>query len=186
MMTAEQIISSNKTALETMFGFSAKAFANVEKIVELNVATAKAALAESAEHAKAAVSVKDAQEFMALQAALIQPSAEKIAAYSRTVYEITSGATADLGKNIEEQSAEAQKKFMSLVDTAAKNAPAGSEAAVSMVKSAVTAANSAFETVQKSVKQATELAEKNIAAATETAMKATTAATATATAAKKR
>jgi phasin family protein len=179
MLTVEQIVAANKANLDTLFGLTTKAFAGVEKMVELNVTAAKAALAESAEHAKASLSVKDAQEFLALQAGLIQPLAEKSAAYSRHLYDIASSAGAEFTKNVEAQSAEAQKKFMGFVDTAAKNAPAGSESAVAMMKNAVTAANSALEQVQKSVKQAAEVAEKNFAAAAETAVKATGAATAT-------
>jgi phasin family protein len=177
MLTVEQIAASNKATLETLFGLTTKAFEGVEKMVELNVTAAKAALAESADHAKASLSVKDAQEFLALQAGLLQPMAEKSAAYSRHLYDIASGAGAEFTKNVEAQSAEAQKKIMGLVDTAAKNAPTGSESAVAMMKSAVTAANTAFESVQKSVKQATEMAEKNFAAASETAVKATASAT---------
>jgi phasin family protein len=177
MLTVEQIAASNKATLETLFGLTTKAFEGVEKMVELNVTAAKAALAESADHAKASLSVKDAQEFLALQAGLLQPLAEKSAAYSRHLYDIASGAGAEFTKNVEAQSAEAQKKIMGLVDTAAKNAPTGSESAVAMMKSAVTAANTAFESVQKSVKQATEMAEKNFAAASETAVKATASAT---------
>ena len=44
----------------------------------------------------------------------------------------------------------------------AKNSPAGSEAAVAVMKSAVAAANNAFESVQKAVKQASEVAEANV------------------------
>ena len=177
MLTAEQILASNKATLETLFGLTTKAFEGVEKMVELNVTAAKAALAESADHAKASLSVKDAQEFMALQAGMIQPLAEKTAAYSRHLYDIASGAGAEFTKNVEAQTAETQKKILGLVDSAAKNAPAGSESAVAMMKSAVAAANNAFESVQKSVKQATEMAEKNFAAASETAVKATASAT---------
>jgi phasin family protein len=179
MLTVEQIVASNKANLDTLFGLTTKAFAGVEKMVELNVTAAKAALAESTEHAKASLGAKDAQEFMALQAGMIQPLAEKTAAYSRHLYDIATSASAEFTKNVEEQAADAQKKLMGLVDTASKNAPAGSESAVAMMKSAVAAANNAFESVQKSVKQATEMAEKNFAAASETAMKATASATAT-------
>ena len=177
MLTAEQILASNKATLETLFGLTTKAFEGVEKMVELNVTAAKAALAESADHAKASLSVKDAQEFMALQAGMIQPLAEKTAAYSRHLYDIASGAGAEFTKSVEAQSAETQQKILGLVDSATKNAPAGSESAVAMMKSAVSAANNAFESVQKSVKQATEMAEKNFAAASETAVKATASAT---------
>ena len=178
MLTAEQLLAAQKANLATLFDLGQKAFEGVEKMMELNLQVAKTSFEEASDHAKAVLAVKDAQELLALQASLLQPAAEKAAAYSRHLYDIASGASAEFAKNLEAQTADAQKKFMGLVDSAAKNAPAGSEAAVSMMKNAVTAANSAFESVQKSVKQATEMAEKNFAAATETAVKATGAATA--------
>ena len=44
MMTPEQIVASHKANVETLFGLTAKAFEGVEKLVELNMAAAKAAL----------------------------------------------------------------------------------------------------------------------------------------------
>lgn len=169
MLTVEQVVASHKANVETMLGLTAKAFEGVEKIVELNMAASKAALAESGEHAKALLSVKDAQELLALQSGLFQPLAEKTAAYSRHLYDIAAAQGAELSKVLEEQSEQNQRKFSNLVDSAAKNAPAGSEAAVAVMKSAVSSANSALESVQKAVKQATELAEANFNAVTATA-----------------
>jgi phasin family protein len=135
MLTVEQVMSSHKANIETLMGLTSKAFEGVEKIVELNLTASKAALAETGEHAKAVLSVKDAQELLALQSGLFQPLAEKTAAYSRHLYDIASGSTAEFGKAFEGQAADAQKKFMGLVDNAAKNAPAGSETAVAVMKS---------------------------------------------------
>ena len=180
MLTPEQILASHKANVETLFGLTNKAFEGVEKLVELNVGAAKAALNESATQTQAALSVKDAQELLTLQAGLFQPLAEKTVAYSRHLYDIASGTGAEFGKAAEAQAADAQKKFMAVVDNAAKNAPAGSETAVAMMKSAVAAANNAFESVQKAVKQANELAEANFNAV------ASTTATAAKPAAKKR
>jgi hypothetical protein len=118
------------------------------------------------------LSVKDAQELMALQSGLLQPLAEKTAAYSRHLYDITSGSTAEFAKAIEGQAADVQKSFMGLVDNAAKNAPAGSETAVAVMKSAVAAASNALESVQKAVKQATDVAEANFSAVAATAVNA--------------
>ena len=161
MLTVEQVVASHKANIETLFGLTTKAFEGVEKIVELNLTASRAALSEVGDHAKAVLSIKDAQELLALQSSLFQPLAEKTAAYSRHLYDIASGSTAEFTKAVEGQSAEAQKKFANLVDTAAKNAPAGSETAVAMFKSAVSAANNALESVQKAVKQATDVAEAN-------------------------
>lgn len=161
MSTVEQVLASQKANVETLLGLTSKAFEGIEKIVELNLSASKAALAESADTAKAVLSVKDAQELLALQAGLLQPLAEKTAAYSRHLYEIATGSTAELSKTFESQAADAQKQFLGLVETAAKNAPAGSESAVAVMKSTVAAANNALESVQKAVKQATEAAESN-------------------------
>ena len=61
-----------------------------------------------------------------------------------------------------------------MMDTATQNAPAGSESAVAMMKSAVAAANNAFESVQKAVKQASDLAESNYNAMAQNVSSATT------------
>jgi len=177
MLTAEQVLAAQKANVETLFGLTGKAFEGVEKLVELNLQVARTALGEAAETAKAALSIKDAQELLALQAGLLQPSAEKAAAYSRHVYEIAAATNAEVTKVAEAQLADAQKKLTGFVDSAVKNAPAGTENAVALVKSAMSAANNAYESVQKAAKQATEVAEANFQAITTTAVKASQAAT---------
>ena len=155
----------------------------------------KAALSDVASHTHALLSVRDAQELLALQAGLIQPLAEKTAAYSRHLYDIASGTGAEFGKAFEAEAAEvqnrfaefskafeaelaeAQKTFVALVDSAAKNAPAGTETAMAVMKSTVTAANNAFESVHKAVKQAGEVAEANFNMVATSAVSATKTAT---------
>ena len=177
MLTTEQVMAAHKANVDTLFGLTSKAFEGVEKLVELNLQMARAALGEAADTAKAALSVKDAQELMALQAGLLQPAAEKAAAYSRHLYDIAAATSAEVGKVAEATAAETQAKFMSAVDSAMQNAPAGSENAVALVKSAVAAANNAYEGVQKAVKQATDVAEANFQSISDSATKATQAVT---------
>jgi phasin family protein len=172
MLTPEQVVAANKANVETLFGLTNKAFEGVEKLVELNLQVARTALGEFAEGAKAAMSVKDAQELLALQAGLLQPSAEKAVAYGRHVYEIAASTNAEVSKVAEVQMADMQKKFVASVDSAIKNAPAGSENAVSLVKSAIAAANNAYESVHKAAKQAADIADANFQAVTNTAVKA--------------
>jgi phasin family protein len=174
--TPDQFMAAHKANVETLFGLTNKAFEGVEKLVELNLQVAKASLGEFAETTKAALSVKDAQELLALQSTLLQPAAEKAAAYSRHLYDIAAATNAEVTKVAEAKLAEAQQAFMSSVDAAVKNAPAGTESAVSLVKSALAAANNAYESVHKATKQATEVAEANFQAITSQAVKATQAA----------
>ncbi|MDF1483826.1 phasin family protein [Ramlibacter sp. H39-3-26] len=179
-MTPEQLLASQKANADTLFDLTNKAFEGIEKLVELNLTASRAALADAASQTQALFGVKDVQELLALQASLLQPLAEKSAAYSRHLYEIASGTGTEFGKAIESKAADTQKALVSLVDNVAKNAPAGSETAVAVFKSAVSAANNAFDSVHKAVKQATDVAEANFNAV------AATAATAAKTAAPKK
>ena len=171
--TPDQLMAAQKANVETLFDLTNKAFEGVEKLVELNLQVARASLSEVAETTKAALSVKDAQELLALQASLLQPSAEKAASYSRHVYDILAGTQAEVTKATEGTMADVQKKMMAAVDTAIKNAPAGTENAAALMKSAVAAANNAYESVHKAAKQAAEVAESNFQTMTTTAVKAT-------------
>ena len=173
MLTAEQIMASQKANVETLFGLTNKAFEGIEKLLELNVAASKAALADVSNHSQAVLSAKDAQELLALQASLFQPLAEKAAAYSRHLYDIAQGTGGEFGKTLEAQTAEMQQRFTSLLEDAGKNAPAGSEAAVSIMKNAVAAATNAVESMQKAVKQASEVAESNFNAVAKNATEVT-------------
>jgi len=161
-LTPEQVIAANKANLETLVGLTNKAFAGVEQLIELNLAAAKAAMSESQQQAQAALTVKDAQQLLALQASLFQPLAEKAVAYNRHLYEIASSTGSDFTKAYEAQVLGAQRAFNELVDNMAKNAPAGSETAVAAFKTAVSAGNNALESVQKAVKQATDLTQAQV------------------------
>lgn len=179
-LTADQLLAAHKANVEALFGLTTKAFEGVEKIIELNVTASKAALSEASDAAQAVLGAKDAQELLALQASLVQPLAEKTAAYSRHLFNIAQGTSSEFSKAFEAKSAEAQQNFTTLVDTAARNAPAGSETAVAMFKSAVSAANNAYESVQKAVKQASDVAEANFNAVQSQAVAAATGAAKTA------
>jgi phasin family protein len=154
MQTAEQLIAAQKAHVEAAFTLATKAFDGVEKTVEVSLQAAKALLCDAAEHAQAVLSAKDAQELLSLQGGLLQPAAEKTAAYSRHVCDIAAATNAEVGKAVEAQLAELQKNFLAVVDDALKNAPAGSKDAIALMTSTVTAASNAYETVQEATEQA--------------------------------
>ena len=134
--------------------------------------TARAVLEDSVASTKALMGAKDVQELISLQTSLAQPMVEKAVAYSRSIYEIASQTQEEVSKLFEAQVAEANKTFAAALDKAAKSAPAGSDVAVAAVKSAIAAANSAYDSVTKAAKQVAEIAEANVAAATSATVKA--------------
>lgn len=176
LMSPEQFIEAQKSQVAALVGLSQKSFANVEKVVELNMNAAKAALDDSAQVVQTLLSVKDVQELMTVSSSLGQPLAEKAVSYGKDVYELSSGIANESAKLVEEKLAESNKSFVEMFEAASKNAPAGSEGVVALVKSAMGAANSAYDSMSKAAKQAVEMAESNVASVTSTAVKSTKAA----------
>ena len=175
--TPEQFASANKATVDSLLSLANTALASAERIAALNLNTARSVLEDSVSGAKALLGAKDAQEALSIQASLTQPNVEKAAAYSRSVYEISAQTQEELSKMVEAQFGDFQKAVAGLLDKAAKSAPAGSDVAVAAVKSAIAAASSAFDNMNKAAKQVAELAEANVAAATNATVKATGSAT---------
>ena len=170
--TPEQFAANNKSNVEAMLTLANTAFASAERLAALNLNTARTMLEDSVASAKALLGVKDIQGFVALQTTLAQPAAEKAVAYSRSIYEIATQTQEEISKIVESQFAEANKNVATALDKAAKNAPAGSDVAVAAVKSAIAAANSAYDSMTKAAKQVAEITEANVAAATSATVKA--------------
>jgi phasin family protein len=172
MFTPDQFAAAYKSNLDSLFALSAKTFESVERLIDLNLNVAKASLAETSDKAKELMSLRDQQEVVQFQVSMAQPTAEKLLAYSRHVNEIANAARAELAKFAETQEAETNQKFSSLIDTAAKNAPTGSESGIAILKSALDAATSAYESLNKAAKQFADMAEANVTAATTATVKA--------------
>jgi phasin family protein len=168
---AEQFTTANKAGIETLQTVANTSLTGLANLTLLNLNTARAVLEDSAANAKALLAVKDVQGLLALQKSLAQPTLEKTIAYSRSVYEIVSQSSNGVTLVVEEQVSEASKNVNSAIEKALKNAPAGSEVAVTAVKSAIAAANSAYSNISKVAKQATEMAEANVASANAAAVK---------------
>jgi phasin family protein len=161
-LTPEQITAAQKANLETLSGLTNQALKSIEKLVELNMQIAKQSLGDSMSSAKKALEVKDIQQLLAHQAEAVQPMAEKIMAYSRHLYELAHETQASFTKSAEQEFQAGQKKMNALVEDWTKNAPAGSDAAVTAIKQAIASATNVFETSQKAVKHAVEIAQTNL------------------------
>jgi phasin family protein len=163
--TPNQLLELQRTHVDAMQALGTTLFQATEKLATLNLAATRNFLNESAAAAQTLLSAKDPQELAAIAGTLAQPGAEKFVSYSRGAYTIASAAGAELSKIVETQMAEGSRKLGEAIDAASHAAPAGSEPAISFIKSSFAAANSAFDAVTKATRAATESAESNIAAA---------------------
>jgi phasin family protein len=168
-VTPEQIQAANKANVEAFLAAANAQFAALEKLASIQAGAIRSAFEDSIANTRALLGAKDVQEFVSLQNSFAQPAMEKAIAYSKSVYEVATGAYAEMSKVTERRIAEWNENFATLLDKVSKNAPAGSDVAVAAVKSMLAAANSAYDNFTKVAKQATEIAEANVAAATETA-----------------
>ncbi|HZV65914.1 MAG TPA: TIGR01841 family phasin [Telluria sp.] len=165
----EQFSNATKANFESQFAIfsslTSTAFEGMEKLVDLNINAAKASIEESSIATRQLFSAKDPQEFFSLTAAQAQPTAEKAISYGRQLATIAAGTQAEFSKAAESQIAETNRKVISLVDEVSKNAPAGSENVVAVIKATLGNANAGYEQFTKTTKQAVEALETNLNAA---------------------
>ncbi|WP_151637163.1 TIGR01841 family phasin [Noviherbaspirillum aerium] len=186
----EQFSTASKASVEAQLAvlsaLTSKTVEGLEKVVDLNLTTFKSSIEASNAAVKQLLTVKDPQEWLTLATAQSQPNTEKALAYGRQLASIASDVQAEFSKAAEAQIAENSRKLLNLIDEVTKNAPAGSENAIALFKSAVGNASAGYEQFNKTAKQAADTIETNLnQAVTQLTQPAAAAAKATSRAAKK-
>ena len=171
-LNLEQAAAASKANIELLLSVAQTALSTAESLAALNLHTVREAFADNAKNARTLLGAKTPQEAAALQAQLAQPAVEKAVSYSRSVYEISTGAANELGKLIQSQFVELNKAAQDLAEKTAKASPFGSDVALAAVRQAVNAANSAFDNLNKAAKQAAEFTEAGVNTVTNAAVKA--------------
>ena len=172
MPSAKDFAAVAQSNVDILLALSSKAFEGGEKLVALNLQVAKGGLAEAAKTSTAALSAKDPQSLLSVQAGAVQPAASKASEYATQVAAIMTETKTDLDKSIAKSVAEAQSAFSTMIEAAQKNAPVGSADGIALWRSAVEVANKGYKAWQEAAKQATEVAQANYTAASNTVTKA--------------
>jgi phasin family protein len=162
----EQFSTASKAGFEAQISLfnslTSKTFEGFEQFVGLHLTAAKKSVEESSVATKQLFAAKDPQEFFGLFAALAQPNAEKAVAFGRNLAAIASGVQAEFSQAAEAQIKENSRKVLELVEELTKNAPAGSEQAIAVFKTAIGNANAGYEQFTKTAKQAVDTIEANL------------------------
>lgn len=162
----EQFSAVAKANLDTQLAIlstlTSQTFESLEKVVELNLAAARASLEESNAAVKQLISAKDPQDFINLTTAQAQPNTNKASEYLRHLTSIISNVQAELTKTTEAHVADTNRKAVARVEEFSKNAPAGSENFVALFKTAMGNANAIYDQINKSTKQAVDTLEANL------------------------
>jgi phasin family protein len=167
--TPDQLLQMQKAALESFKAVAAASFQGFEKLATLNMQASKATFGDITEKADAVIKANDPKVLAEIASTSAQPAAEKAGAYAKHVYDIAQQTNTEIAAIFEKQIAASNKQLHSAIDAFAKTAPAGSEGVTTFVKSAVSAANTAWDQVNKASKQVADYAETNLATVTKTA-----------------
>lgn len=162
-MINEQIATAANASVDTAFTQAASVLNGFEKLVRLNVQAVKATIGENAETVQNVLAVKNSQDLITLAKTLQQQTSEKVIGYSRHLQDIVTATVAELRAANQAQLDAAQQRLAEALEQAFKNAPAGSEAAVAMVKSSFEQAGKAYETARSAAVQLTDTVTANVA-----------------------
>jgi phasin family protein len=157
----DRFIQLGKSSLEAALAVASITLHSTERLLDLNLKTAREALDQGMRNAKALTEASNVQDVLAMQSNAAQPGIDKAIAYSRGLYEVASQAQTELNKLVEARIAQVNEDLIAALDNVAKVAPAGSEPAIAAFKSAMTMANSAYDTFAKTARQAAETAVNN-------------------------
>ncbi len=167
--TPDDLLKLQTEAFKNASAAWEQAIKGAQKLADLNIASSKEAFEATTAKVQAMLAAKDPQAFAALLSDGSQASPEKMQAYAKDVYAITSETFNGLKSLAEQQIADAQKGFVSSIEAALANAPAGSETAVGFLKSALDAAGKAYAQAVDANKKLFDMAEVNLAGATKAA-----------------
>jgi phasin family protein len=165
----DQRVALQRQSLESAQAIAMASFAGFEKLAQLNVQAAKASVEECVQRSMSLLETRDVMALAETFTESAQPSGDKFTAYARHVYEIASETGAEISKVVEKQFSEGNRQLTASIEALAKNSPVGSEGVVTLVKSAVTAANATWDQVNKASRQVVEMTEANVANATNAA-----------------
>jgi phasin family protein len=172
----EQFGSLSKSSVDAALQFAQVGFTGAERLMALNLEAAKVGFDVTAKNAKAAIAVKDANEFNALRNKAAETGVEFAVGYSKNLYDVAVSTQAQYSSLIEAGVGQFQQTVAETLDKVSKASPAGTDVFVNAMKSGLAASTAATDNMSKAAKQFTAFADtafKNATEATEKVSKPT-------------
>ena len=127
---------------------------NSQKIMELQIGTARSLFEEGVANSKALVSASDPREAMALRTQFAQSSTEKMLGCARQIAEITSSTQAEVGRMVTQQLSLGGKDMMEAFQKVFKGMPIADSGALGAMQTAMDTARAAFDQVTRASQEA--------------------------------
>ena len=162
MIKIDQLTAANEAAIAQFSQFAQLSLANLEKFAQLGLGAARENVEQATAHVQALAGAKDVHEVIALNSAALEPVMKRAYTYSRTAYETAAETNTEVKRVFEKQAAEYNRAAVAALEEAFKYAPTGSESVVDNVKSAMAAAQSAYNNFASINRQILETVEKTV------------------------
>jgi phasin family protein len=161
----EYFADFNKSSVDQATKLANVTFSGLEQLVNLNLSAAKTAFEINTKNFKALSEITDVQDLVAFRTKVAESGVENVLSYSRDAYEVVSGTQAEVSKVVEAGMSTMNKNLASVVDKAVKSAPAGSDVAVTALKSTMAATSAAFDSMTKATRQVIDFTDASVRAA---------------------
>ena len=163
MFKIDQFAAANEAAIDQFSHFAKLSLGNFEKFAEIGLGAARESLTQATRHAQSLAGAKDVHEVIAINSAAVEPAMKRAYAYSRTAYETAAATNDEVKRVLEQNTAQLNKAAIAALEEALKYAPAGSETVVGNLKTAIAAAQSAYDNLAAINKQIYDSVEQNVA-----------------------
>src|SRR5260221_1060759 len=165
MFKIDQFAAANEAAIEQFSYFAKLSLGNIENFTELGLGAARESVTKATRHAQSLAGARDVNEALAINSAAVEPALKRAYAYSRTAYETAAASSDEVKKVLEQNTAQLNKAAIAALEEALKYAPAGSESVVGNLRTAIAAAQSAYDNLASINKQIYDTVEQNVATA---------------------
>lgn len=127
---------------------------NSQRIMELQIETARSLFEEGVTNSKAMAAASDPQEAMALRTRFAQMSTEKMLTCARQIAEITSSTQAEVGRMVTQQLSTGSQDMVEAFQKVFKGMPIADSGALGAMQTAMDTARAAFDQVTRASQEA--------------------------------
>jgi phasin family protein len=160
--TTNPALPAQNLMLDLMQTISLKTIEGTEKLIALQIQASRSLLEDMASQAQAFAELKDPQKLATHLTSMKNPAGEKISAYARQAYEISTETREAITETIQKHIHESQGVTHAWIESAAKTAPAGTEPMFAVARNALSLVRTSLDHAAKLGQQAAESTDSHV------------------------
>lgn len=165
----EQFSKFSSNGFENLLRAAQISLDSSERLIKYQFELSKRALEDNVQIAQDLAGLNDLQQVIGHLNKVFGQSFEKAVQNSREVYDILAQTRSELTSLTESNLERLNQTVAGAIESLSQGSPAGSEAALSAVRSSMSAMTATLNSISEAVKQAGELSDSNVKAATQSA-----------------